>query len=168
MVVSLNESWKVPVGYFFIASLSGKERANLIKVCLKKLHDVRIDDVISLICDGPSCHFAMLHALGAQLQLSNVKPYFLHPLDKKKRIYIFLDICHMMKLIQNTLGDGGILIDKVGDKICWAYLIELQKLQEREFEAGKQVKAFSYPVVATKNESESCCSNILCQRCRCH
>ena len=40
MVVGINESWKVPVGYFFIDGLSGKERGNLIKVCLKKLHEV--------------------------------------------------------------------------------------------------------------------------------
>ncbi len=38
----------------------------------------------------------------------------------------------MLKLIRNTLGDGGILLDKDGNKICWAYLIELQKLQEKE------------------------------------
>ena len=42
MAVSINEAWKVPIGYFFIDGLSGKERANLIKVCLKKLHDVGI------------------------------------------------------------------------------------------------------------------------------
>ena len=131
MVVGVNESWKVPVAYFFIDGLSGKERANLIKVCLKKLHDVGID-IISLICDGPSCHFAMLRALGAHLNLPNIRPYFLHPLDKQKKIHIFLDVCHMLKLIRNTLGDGGILLDKDGNKICWAYLIELQKLQEKE------------------------------------
>ena len=74
----------------------------------------------------------MLHALGAQLQLPNIKPYFLHTLDKQRRIYIFLDVCHMLKLIRNTLGDGGIEIDKDGSKICWAYLIELQKWQETE------------------------------------
>lgn len=60
MVVGISESWKVPVWYFFIDGLSGKEQANLITVCLKKLHYVGID-VISLICGGPSCHFAMLH-----------------------------------------------------------------------------------------------------------
>ena len=131
MVVGVNETWKVPVGYFFVDGLSGKERANLIKVCIKKLHDVGID-IISLICDGPSCHFAMLHALGAQLKLPNIRPYFLNPLDKNKKIYVFLDVCHMLKLIRNTLGDGGILYDKDGKTIAWAYLIELQKLQEKE------------------------------------
>ena len=37
MVVGVNETWKVPVGYFFIDGLSGKERANLVKLCIKKL-----------------------------------------------------------------------------------------------------------------------------------
>ena len=42
MVVSLNSSWKVPCGYFFIDDLSGKERANLVKVCIQRLHDIGI------------------------------------------------------------------------------------------------------------------------------
>ena len=118
MVVGVNETWKVPVGYFFVDGLSGKERANLIKVCIKKLHDVGIY-IISLNNNNnnnnnnmPLCHFAMLHALGAQLKLPNIRPYFLNPFDKNKKIYVFLDICHMLKLIRNTLGDGGILYDK--------------------------------------------------------
>ena len=74
-VPGINESWKIPVGYFFIDGLSRKERANLIKVCLKKLHDVGID-VISLICDGPSCHFAMLQALGGSVTASHHQAIF--------------------------------------------------------------------------------------------
>ena len=34
MVVAIDESWKVPRGYFFIDGLSGAERANLVNVCL--------------------------------------------------------------------------------------------------------------------------------------
>ena len=88
----------------------------------------------------------MLHALGAQLKLLN-------PVDKNKKIYVFLDVCHMLKLIRNTLGDGGILYDKDGKTISWAYLIELQKLQEKECLRLGNKLAFTYPVVATKNES---------------
>ena len=116
MVVGVNETWKVPDGYFFIDGLSGKERANLIKVCIKKLHDVGID-IISLICDGTSCHFAMLNALGAELKVPYIQPYFLNPLDKEKKIYVFLDVCHMLELIRNMLGDSGILHDKDGNTI---------------------------------------------------
>ena len=131
MVVGINKTWKVPVGYFFIDGLSGEERANLVTVCIKKLHDIGVD-VISLICDGPSCHLAMLRTLGACMTPQNLKPYFIHPSDKGKKIYVLLDICHMLKLVRNTLGDGGILVDKDGKKVCWEYIIALQQLQEKE------------------------------------
>ena len=63
--------------------------------------------VILLTCDGPSCHFSMLTELGASLQPLKLKPYFLHPLDPSRKIYILLDVCHMLKVVRNTLGEGG-------------------------------------------------------------
>ena len=131
MAVGLNKSWKVPVGYFFIDGLSGEEHANLVKLCIKKLHDVGVD-VIALVCDGPSCHFTMLRALGANLAPPQLHLYFIHPLDKTKRVYVFLDVCHMLKLIRNTLSDQKIFVDGDGNKICCEYIIELQKLQDKE------------------------------------
>ena len=59
MMVSLNEPWKLPYGYFFIYGLCGVERTNLVKVCIQRLHDVCVK-VISLLCDGPFCQFSML------------------------------------------------------------------------------------------------------------
>ena len=82
MVVSVNSSWEIPCGYFFVDGLSGIERANLVKICFEKLHDVGVN-VLSLKCDGPSCHFSMLTELGANLQPLNLKQYFLCPLDPK-------------------------------------------------------------------------------------
>ena len=132
MVVGINKTWKVPVGYFFVDGLSGEERANLVKVCIKKLHDIGIN-VISLICDGPSCHLAMVRTLGACMTQPNLKPSIpSHPSDKGKKIYVLLDICHLLKLVTNTLGDGGILVDINGNKVCWEYIITLQQLQEKE------------------------------------
>lgn len=70
--------------YFFVDGLSGIERVNLVKVCIQRLHDVGVK-VISLTCDGPSCHFAMLSALGTILNASDLVPYFPHPQDKKEK-----------------------------------------------------------------------------------
>ena len=42
MVVSLENSWKVPCRYFFVDGLSGKEQANLAKVCIQRLHDAGV------------------------------------------------------------------------------------------------------------------------------
>ena len=53
MVVALNESWKVPCGYFLVDSLTGKELANLVSQCIQRLYDINLV-VVSLTCDGPS------------------------------------------------------------------------------------------------------------------
>ena len=45
MAVFVNSSWKVPLGYFLIDSMSGKERANLVRECLKRLHDIGVTTV---------------------------------------------------------------------------------------------------------------------------
>lgn len=39
ILVGLNESWKLPVGYFFIKNLSADTRANLINTCISKCYD---------------------------------------------------------------------------------------------------------------------------------
>ncbi|KYN06873.1 THAP domain-containing protein 9 [Cyphomyrmex costatus] len=39
MLVALNGHWKLPIGYFLIDSLSGKERASLLEHCLQLVHE---------------------------------------------------------------------------------------------------------------------------------
>lgn len=131
MAVSIKYSWKVPCGYFFIDGLSGVERANLVRVCIQRLSDVGVK-VISLICDGPSCHFSMLSDLGACLKDSNMVTWFPHPQDEKERIHVLLDVCHMLKLIRNTIAEKGILVDKDNGKILWQYVVDLHELQKTE------------------------------------
>ena len=118
MAVAVNGSWKVPC------------ESSWKVPCIKKLSDVGID-VVSLTCDGPSCHFTMLQQLGACLNIETLQCYFPHSADKNK-IYILLDVCHMLKLLRNTLGSYGILIDSDGNEICWKYIVELQKLEDNE------------------------------------
>lgn len=131
MVVSIDGSCKVPIGYFLIAGMSGSERANLVKICLRKLHGIGVK-VVSLTCDGPSCHFTMNNELGACMQPENLKSYFSHPCENERCVYVFLNICHMLKLVRNTLGDGFVLYDDEGRKITWEYVVRLQELQELE------------------------------------
>ncbi|KAG1655031.1 DNA transposase THAP9 [Nymphon striatum] len=131
MVVSVNGSWKVPCGYFFLDGLSGVERANLVNVCLQRLWDTGAE-VASVTFDGPSCHFTMSSELGANLTAANLKPYFPHPVQPEKKVHIFMDVCHMLKLVRNTLGDGGIIVDDCDKKIFWKYIDNLHKLQDNE------------------------------------
>ena len=98
MLVCLNSNWKVPCGYFLINGMTGDERANIINQCLLKLHDVGVS-VVSVTCDGPSCNFSMMKALGLTLEPQNMKSWFLHPADPQLRVYVILDVCHMLKLM---------------------------------------------------------------------
>lgn len=131
MAVCVNSNWRLPLGYFLVDGLSGSERANIIKVCIRRLEETGAH-VISLTCDGPSCHMAMLKELGANLNPRMMQAYFSHPLDEKQTVNIFLDVCHMLKLVRNTFSEWGILKDLNGQQINWNYVTELQKLQEKE------------------------------------
>ena len=111
--------------------LTGEEKANLTKDCLTKLHEVEVK-VVSFTCDGPTTHQAMFKLLGARLSAENLQAYFPHPCDNNQRIYIFLDACHMIKLVRNTMSEWKVLKDGDGNTIEWKFLEELHKLQESE------------------------------------
>ena len=74
----------------------------------------------------------MLRQLGVIINPANLQAFFPHSLDPIAKIYVFLGICHMPKLVRNTLGTGGMIIDEDGNKIIWKYFIELQMIQEVE------------------------------------
>ncbi len=131
MAVSLNSNWKVPLGYFLIDGLSASERANLVKTCLLKLSDIGVKTV-SLTCDGPSCNQSMIKLLGAKLDVDDLDPSFVHPADSNKKIHVVLDVCHMLKLVRNTLATQKIITDGNGGNIRWELIEELHKIQDEE------------------------------------
>ena len=121
--------------------MTGEEHANLVKICIHRLSDVGIK-VVSLTFDGPSCHFTMLSELGASLLPSNLDPSFPHPSNNQGQIHAFLDVCHMLKLVRNTLATWPYLLDAEANKISWKYLEELQKLQDSQgLHLGNKLKA---------------------------
>ena len=131
MVVSLCENWKIPVGYFFVKGLSGSDRANLVKQCLSKLYDIGVN-IVSLTCDGIHCHFKMINELGAGLDPLNLQAFFVHPSNAVLKVHVVFDVCHMLKLLRNTLAECGILVDADGNKIKWEYVVALHQVQQNE------------------------------------
>ena len=131
MAVSLNSNWKVPLGYFLIDGLSASERANLVKTCLLKLSDIGVKTV-SLTCDGPSCNQSMIKWLGAKLDVDDLDPSFVHPADSNQNIHVVLDVCHILKLVRNTLATQKIITDGNGGNIRWELIEELHKIQDEE------------------------------------
>jgi len=79
---------------------------------------------------GANC--AMASVLGANLDLGNFSPLFLHPSDSEQHVNLLLDACHMLKLMRNLLADKKVLVDTDGNFIKWSYIEELEKLQHNE------------------------------------
>lgn len=130
LVVAINGSWKLPVGYFMIAGLGAMERANLVQQCITKLHAVGVS-VTSLTFDGAATNLSMMQRLGCKLDCNNIKSWFSHPVTEQP-VNVFLDACHMLKLVRNSIADKNSFIDGQGHHIRWRYVEELHKLQERE------------------------------------
>lgn len=132
MVTSVNAHWKIPIGYFFIKSLSATEKANIVSEALTRLNEIGVE-ITSVTCDGPSAHFAMFNQLGCELnQLNNLKPYFPHPSNPNRKVNAIFDTCHMLKLTRNCLADYKVLVDPAGNKIKWDFIEKLHNLQETE------------------------------------
>lgn len=139
MLVALNANWKVPIGYFLISSLNGKERANILVNCLKLFAETGIH-VNSLTFDGASVNVTMCTELGANFTLGqNFKPYFINPANKEK-VFCFFDPCHMLKLVRNAMAHLSILYSN-GKKILFDDIRLLQKKQDEEgLKAGTKLK----------------------------
>ncbi|KAB0795036.1 hypothetical protein PPYR_11875 [Photinus pyralis] len=131
MVVALNAHWKIPIAYFLIKSLTGKEKANIVFEALTRLENSKVK-IISLTCDGPSAHLTMLTELGCKLDdLKNLQPWFSHP-TTNEQIFCFLDACHMLKLARNMLGSLCEIKNAEGKAIKWLCIKKLHELQDSE------------------------------------
>lgn len=74
---------------------------------------------------------AMARELGCSFDLGQLKTYFPH-LETEQPIYVFLDPCHMVKLVRNTLESKKVFQDNNGGLIKWQYFVELNTMQENE------------------------------------
>lgn len=115
MVVALDDSWKILLGYFLVNGMEASATSSLIRNCLERLDEINVE-VASLILDGPSQHFATVCELGATFNFTEPKPYFLHPSNNCK-VHVIFDACHVLKLFRNCLGDQKELHDSEGNKI---------------------------------------------------
>lgn len=140
LVVSMKEKWKLPIAYFFIKSLTGSEKANIVRQALIKLKDVGVT-ITSLTCDGPSANFTMAKELGIDFSdINKIKSHFLHPSDNSK-IYMTFDPCHMLKLLRNNWAKCGSFFNGDGKSIDFNYIQRLYQVQEKElFRFGTKLK----------------------------
>nr|CAH7764019.1 unnamed protein product [Callosobruchus chinensis] len=80
MLVCVNLSWKMPVGYFFLDGLSASEKAALLTSCLNFLNESGVV-VTSITFDGTPTNFSMVSSMKAKFSdPSTIEPFFYHPI----------------------------------------------------------------------------------------
>jgi hypothetical protein len=127
MAVGINDSWKIPVGYFLINGLPGKKRPMLLKQCVELLRDTGVI-ISSVTFDGTASNLSMVTGLGANFAFGtpSFQPYFqIQPSSSN----MFFYICHVIKLIGNCLDERKIIYPPDG-VIDWRYFESLHTLQK--------------------------------------
>lgn len=114
-LVFINASWKIPVGYFYIAGINREQLAGLATQCLTALHEAGIT-VASFTCDGAPNNLSMAKVLGCSFSPQDLRASFPHP-STQDPVHFFLDAAHMLKLLRNTLGEGKVLLNGENKKI---------------------------------------------------
>lgn len=120
--------FKIPVAYFLLNGLNAEERASLTKEVILFLCKCNVK-VVGFTFDGLAANISMCRFLGADF--SNNESFIKNPHDKK-RIYIFLDACHMEKLARNCIASKKTIFDNNNDPIQWKFFEELEKIQRME------------------------------------
>lgn len=128
LIVAINESWKLPVGYFLSNHLTSAQKVGLLGRCLDLLHATSIT-VVSLTFDGCPTNINMVKQLGCNLNVKSLESTFTL---SNYQINILPDPAHMVKLVRNTFGEKQILIDGEGQIIDFNYIKQLLNLQDTE------------------------------------
>lgn len=139
MLVAVNGHWKIPVGYFLVNGLAAPEKANLVNKCLEFVHQPGLI-ISSLTFDGTATNLRTCRILGANFDTRNMESYFMHP-KTKKRVHIFLDPPHMLKLVRNCFGECRVLTTPEGKEIKWSYIEKLAEIHACQgLEAANKLK----------------------------
>lgn len=133
MVTSLNgENFQIPVAFQFVQKLDAPEKAVLLQEVLAALIETGIT-ITNITFDGAKENIAMCSILGANLDVNSpdFKPFFHSSVGL--RIFIILDVCHMDKLVRNSIGDRGVIRNSKKETIEWKYFETLVSLRNQGF-----------------------------------
>ena len=124
LVVGINGTWKIPIGYFFTDGLSGLQKASIISQAVSLIAETGAQ-VKALTCDGVASNVTMGTVLGCNFHYPNIGTSFL---VASQKMYFFFDPSHVIKLVRNALAENQSLVDDEGNCIQWKYVSLLHEL----------------------------------------
>ncbi|KAG0431902.1 hypothetical protein HPB47_021356, partial [Ixodes persulcatus] len=130
LVVAVNRSRKIPLGFSPLDGLNGSIRANLVRQYITKFQEARAE-CISVTCDGTSCNISMLTAIGVCFALP-LRSWFRNTSDPSSKVYRLLDACHIIKLLRKVLAEKPCIRNGTRRVVAWRYIGALDSLQQQE------------------------------------
>jgi len=117
------------VSYFFTASEAGNVVSPRITECLQLTQERGIE-IRCIVFDGLAANLTMVNALGGNISFEKTQNWIPHPSTTLYVVYIFLDACHMLKLVRNLFGDFlEISIVGFDHPAKWQHIVQLHKDQ---------------------------------------
>ena len=132
MICGITGHWKHPIAYFLQNKILASVQTQLIKDCTGMLHSENLH-VMALVFDGAYNNQSTATQLGCKMESSITQTWFPHPQIPRTKIHVIFDVCHMIKLMRNLLGDRKILFYEEKGKlhrINWQYIEALNCIQE--------------------------------------
>ena len=132
MVVGLTGHCKHPIAYVLQDKCLADVQIQLIKDCIVLLHDEDMQ-VHAVVFDGTFTNQCTAIKLGCKMTVSERQTWFPHPERPSSKVHVVFDICHMIKLMQNLLGEyKTICCEENGllKPIRWQYIEGLNDVQE--------------------------------------
>ena len=129
MVCGLQKPWYVPIAYFLTNNLNGDILKQLIYEAINLLTE-KGAEVSAVIFDGASKNISMAEKLGCNIK--RLETSFPHPSKPNQKVYVILDICHMLKLARNAFADIKVFCTPSGEKISWEYVLALHRTQQKD------------------------------------
>lgn len=140
LLVPINASWKIPIGYFLINGVNSEQKVALLTEAIHLVEEAGVG-IKAVTFDGCPANLTMAKKLGCSFEGSNFNTTFKNPSNDDK-IAVFLDPAHMIKLIRNAFECYKNFQDKHGETISWQHLVNLHNLQEAEnFHLANRIRA---------------------------
>lgn len=134
MLVAIDLQWKLPIGYFPIASLKAPQKKILIEraICLAQEAGVT---VLGITFDNASVNISSINELGCDLKKNLIK-FAITPSNEQSRftstdneVFVFPDPVHMLKVVRNTFAHHK-LFDPEDREVNFKYVVALYEVQK--------------------------------------
>ncbi|KAK3914018.1 DNA transposase [Frankliniella fusca] len=129
MLVAINGSWKMPIGYFLINSLNGVQRSNLLKECLNSLSDSGAI-IPSVTFDGTSVNVTMAESFTMESQDTSKVSSDIRPSSDEPGGHAYEEKLTKLQKYLPFLNDTIARLESSKDKVRASQLGKMKNLQQ--------------------------------------